>query len=156
MTMPALAAPAVISRRCNPYGHETGGPRHLIGGVYGPEHEGPQKWVCENPAIIRARMICEAGHRGQVMDLCRAHAIEIQRRQAGLCPPCAWPPEARSWQDVIDTLQRELGLLHAAGLWHTPEAQWKRNAIESAGHRMTELFQNGTIRKNPLTLTEIS
>lgn len=147
---------AFILGRCNPYGHETGGPARLLGGMYGPQFEGKHKWVCENPATVRARMICPAGHRGQEMKLCQGHAIEIQKRQSGLCPPCAWPPEALQWHEVIETLQNELQFLQVIGQWDTQEARIKRAGVEAAATRMTELYQNGTIRVSPLTLTEVS
>lgn len=153
-----MTTPAIITRRCNPYGHETGGPQRLLGGVYGPEYEGRYKWTCSHPATLRVRMSCEHGHRGQVMELCLPHAREIQRRQAGLCPACAWPPEARMWQEVIERLQNELAVLAAAGdyLLRSPQALRVKQRIEGAGYRMTELYQSGVIKKIPLTLTEVS
>lgn len=77
-------APAVLLGRCNPYGAETGGPRRVLGGLYGPgsaRTEGMQlpenvaqgEWRCANPAVIRCRMICRHGHTGQVMNLCSWH-----------------------------------------------------------------------------------
>ena len=143
-------------KRCNPYGHESGGPQRLLGGMYGPEFEGERKWVCENPAEVRARMMCARGHKGQVMDLCRQHAIEIQKRQSGLCPPCAWPPEAHIWHEVIEKTQNELAFLNQIGRWDSKEAMFKRAEVERASTRMTELYQSGVIQKNPLKLTEVS
>lgn len=142
--------------RCNPYGHESGGPKHLLGGMYGPQFEGETKWFCENPATVRARMMCQYGHKGQEMKLCQPHAIEIQRRQSGLCPPCAWPAEALQWHEVIETLQNELQFLNLIGRWDTGEARLKRAGVEAAATRMTELYQNGTIKNSPLVLTEVS
>jgi hypothetical protein len=147
---------AVVTRRCNPYGHETGGPRHLLGGVYGPEYEGKTKWVCKEAVTLRARMMCPHGHRGQVMDLCMQHAIEIQKRQAGLCTKCAWPPEALMWNEAISKLQQELAALYYAGLFGHPRGAAIRLQIEDAGHRMTELYQTGVIKKVGLQLVEIS
>jgi len=149
-------SPSVISRRCNPYGHESGGPKRLLGGLYGPEYEGERKWTCENPATLRTRMECPYGHRGQVMELCEDHAREIQRRQAGLCPPCAYPPEARMWTEVIERSQQDLAVLNARGQFNSARGRALRAGIESAGARMTELSQTGVIRKVPLKLTEIS
>lgn len=85
MTTPsATVAPGVILGRCNPYGAETGGPRRVLGGLYGPgsaRTEGMQlpenvaqgEWPCERRAEIRCRMTCACGHRGQVMELCSWH-----------------------------------------------------------------------------------
>lgn len=80
----ALAAPGVVLGRCNPYGAETGGPRHVLGGLYGPgsartpdmhlpENVEQGEWACTRRADIRCRMHCKCGHRGQVMDLCSWH-----------------------------------------------------------------------------------
>jgi hypothetical protein len=155
--MADLTGAAVLTKRCNPYGNATdAGPRRLLGGVYGPEYEGRYKWGCQNPATIRARAACEYGHRGQPMDLCVPHAREMQKRQMGLCPPCAWPPEALQWNEVIERSQNELAVLHARGQFHSARGVQLRAYIESAGHRMTELHQSGRIKNTPLTLTEIS
>src|ERR1700735_5043990 len=98
--------------RCNPFGHETGGPKRLLGGMYGPENEGPQKWFCEQPATHRVRMVCVVfGHTGEPMDLCAQHHAEIQRRQSALCTRCAFPPDARSVQEDITAAQWELQAL---------------------------------------------
>jgi hypothetical protein len=154
---PVLAAPSIVVRRCNPYGHESGGPKHLIGGVYGPEYEGKYHWVCHNPVTVRARMECIYWHRGQIMDLCRAHCIEIQRRQAGLCPKCAWPPEALMWNESIQRLQNELAVIALTDPYlHSPRAGSIKLQIEDAGQRMTELWQRAIIKKVGLKLTEIS
>jgi hypothetical protein len=159
---------AIVTARCNPFGHETGGPKHLMGGVYGPEHEGPQKWHCENPAVVRARMMCELGHKGQVMNLCRSHAIEIQRRQSDLCPPCAWPEAAIQLNEAINFVQMEISALITAGsdgggllvgpgaLVPVGEMNRLTRQMEGYQERMTELYRSGVIQKNPLTLTEIS
>lgn len=162
------ASAAVLTARCNPYGHETGGPKHLLGGLYDASHEGPHKWHCENPAIVRARMTCISGHRGQLMNLCRAHAIEISRRQSDLCPPCAWPPEAVGLNEAMNYLQAEMsallqagqvGGLLLAGSGTVVDGQRMRaiaRQLEQHQEQMTELYRAGRIQKNPLTLTEIS
>ena len=77
--------PAVLQRRCNPYGAESGGPRRVLGGLYGPRsaESAPDldlplnvtqgEWSCDVPAEVRCRMTCRCGHRGQVMELCSWH-----------------------------------------------------------------------------------
>jgi hypothetical protein len=148
-------APAILVGRCNPYGHATdAGPRHLLGGVYGPAYEGPTKWACEQPATGRYRMECQYGHRGQVMPLCLPHRIEIAKRQAGFCPPCGFPPEAQSLHEAIEREQGRLAVLYQMGSLHAVLVVQQR--IEAMGYRMTELYQAGVIRKEPLMLTEIS
>lgn len=166
--MTDLATPAIVTRRCNPYGHESGGPKHLLGGLYSADHEGPQKWVCKNAAVVRARMICRHEHRGQIMELCRSHAIEIQRRQSDLCPKCAWPPaalginEAMTWLqgEIVALMQagQEAGLLLGGGgtvVQGSSMAKLTR-ALEQHQEQMDELYRSGAIHKCPLTLTEIS
>lgn len=144
-------------QRCNPYGHATdAGPKHLMGGLYGPQYEGRYKWACENRVNVRARMACQFGHRGQEMYLCRPHAIEIQKRQSGLCTRCAWPPEAIAVNEQIERWRMELSIEAAAGNWNGATAARLRQSINDGGHRMTELYQMGIIKKEPLTLTEVS
>ena len=74
-------APAVLLGRCNPYGAETGGPKRVLGGLYGPqsaqtpdlhlpENVAQGEWSCPRRAEVRCRMVCRCGHRGQVMELC--------------------------------------------------------------------------------------
>jgi hypothetical protein len=78
---------ALVGRRCNPYGAESGGPKRILGGLHGPasarvdtdEVPGlPQsviegEWTCPNLAQVTVRMVCEHGHRGQRMELCSWH-----------------------------------------------------------------------------------
>jgi hypothetical protein len=151
-------SPAVITRRCNPYGHESGGPRHLLGGVYGPQYEGQYHWVCESPATHRVRMHCVLyGHSGPVMEICDQHHAEIQKRQAGLCTRCAYPPEARSCQEEIEAAQAELQRLVQAGWhWQDPKCSEQRHAIERGKVRMDELWTSGRIRSVPMKLEEIA
>lgn len=80
-------APAVLLGRCNPYGAETGGPRHVMGGLHGPgsarldtadlpglpESVVQGEWTCQWPAQVRVRMVCSCGHTGTVMELCSVH-----------------------------------------------------------------------------------
>lgn len=134
---------AVITARCNPFGHETGGPKRLLGGVYGPEYEGRMKWVCQRPADGMFRFICAgAGHRGAPQALCYPHVHEIQRRMSSLCPACAYPPEARSLTDQIERDQRELAWLNDRGLFNSRQGAELRRKIEVAGYRMTELAES--------------
>ena len=73
--------------RCNPYGAETGGPRHVMGGLHGPDSARvdtadmpglPEavvqgEWTCPQPAEVRVRMTCRCGHQGDPMALCSWH-----------------------------------------------------------------------------------
>src|SRR5487761_1599499 len=68
--------------RCNPYGYATDtGPKHLMGGFYGPEY---------------------AGHQGPIMDLCRGHVQELQARMSDCCTRCVWPDQARGVNEAMD------------------------------------------------------
>lgn len=153
------AAPAVLTRRCNPYGHATdAGPRHLLGGLYGPEYEGANKWVCENAATLRVRMTCRCGHRGQVMELCLPHAKEIQRRQSDLCPPCSTPPVARGVMEAMKAIENEIILTarQDSGLIPGKRARFLNKQMEHHQQQMNELMAAGVIHKCALTLEEIS
>jgi len=150
--------------RCNPYGYATdAGPKHLMGGFYGPEYAGKQVTlrdgihgpaVCERLADRRARLICQRGHAGPIMDLCARHAREIMDRMAQLCPRCAWPAEARGINDACDNLVAEIGQarldrdMHRAGKL---QAQ-----LDDYARQMDELMFRGVIAKVPLTLVEVS
>jgi len=188
-------APAVLLGRCNPYGAESGGPARVLGGLYGPgsaRTEGMHlpanvaqgEWICPNPAVVRCRMVCRHGHRGQVMHLCswhdetvyhaeftagttrqvsdtvrqRGHFEEIQRRQADLCPACAYPPPYGALAKEIQAWQADLSRYWAAGprAWHSPRAQAIRTQIDDAGKLMDLAIADGTIHKCPLTLVAVS
>jgi len=86
--MSVLSAPGVILGRCNPYGAESGGPRRLLGGMYGPgsartegmslpENVEQGEWACTRRADVRCRMVCAHGHTGQVMELCSWHDDKV-------------------------------------------------------------------------------
>jgi hypothetical protein len=83
-------ADMLLLERCNPYGAETGGPRHVMGGLYGPrsaatpddtlpENVQQGEWLCRQQAQVRAYLLCRCGHRGRVMPLCSWHD-EISER----------------------------------------------------------------------------
>lgn len=84
----ALTAPGVVLGRCNPYGAETGGPRRILGGLYGPrsaqtpdmhlpQNVAEGEWACQRRADVRCRMVCKCLHRGQVMELCSWHDDKV-------------------------------------------------------------------------------
>ena len=165
------AAPAILSRRCNPFGQETGGPKRLLGGVYGPEYEGLHKWGCTRIAESRYRMTCRCGHRGQPMWLCGpgmvtdpqgvqyfhpGHVAEFSKRASDFCPVCAFPPEARQWSEVAERSQGELMYLEGIGFIGSPQWRSLKRSVEDARTRLDELNESGRIHKCPLTLTEIS
>ena len=101
MTSPAAAA--VLVTRCDAFGAETGGPRHLLGGLYGPEANGPKHWYCKNPMDGRYTMSCAHAHKGLPQNLCHEHVYMIRKRMSGICPPCVSPPAAR---EITEAMQR--------------------------------------------------
>jgi len=77
-------AGTLLLERCSPYGAETGGPRHVMGGLYGPGSAATPddtlplnvqqgEWLCRNQAQVHAYLICGCGHKGRVMALCSWH-----------------------------------------------------------------------------------
>jgi hypothetical protein len=170
--MSALTGATLIMPRCNPYGHETGGPKRLLGGLYGPEYEGDRKWHCDRKAEGRYRMICRCGHVGQAMPLCGpglvrnatsgaeyrhpGHVAQIQQRAAGLCPRCAYPQNVVELAQLADRAQWEYQRLASVGLGLAPAAQRYRQAMEAARGRLDALRLVGVIHNCPLVLREVS
>ena len=152
--------------RCNPFGYATdAGPRHLMGGMYGPEYAGRQvllpsgtrgPGVCprQAEAEYRAVMVCEFGHKGPVMDLCRTCWGTIQGRMADCCTRCVWPDEARALNEEINRLLPELQ--RAADRADTATTGRLQARVEDLGRQMDELRDRGIIRKVPMRLVEVS
>lgn len=154
---PPPSSAAIVVKRCNPFGHGTDrGPKHLMGGLYGPEYEGRIKWVCELPAEVRAFMTCRHGHRGQDMDLCRPHVAMIQKRMSGICPKCVMPDLARGLHEDIQRAQGAFARAYMAGI----RDQSILGPLEARANQlceaMNELVANGTCHRCPLTLHERS
>lgn len=191
----SLSAPGVLLGRCNPYGAETGGPKRILGGLYGPgsartpdmhlpENVEQGEWACERRAEVRCRMVCEHGHRGQVMELCswhddtvyhgemvagvlrqvsspvrqHGHFEEIQRRQAGSCPACLFPPPYAELAKEVQAWQATLTGYWVRGprAWHSPAAQALRTRVDDAGLLMDQARAAGIIHNCPLTLVPVS
>lgn len=151
---PAGASPAFNAARCNPYGHETGGPKHLFGGLFSSAAEGPYKWTCQSRADGRYVMYCPAGHTGPVIELCYAHVYMIGKRMAGVCTRCAMPEEAREvWED----LQRQYTQFTRAK--NADDQRAMRSIalrIEDLNQLSVEQVMRGIVRKIPMQLREIS
>jgi len=165
----------LLTQRCDPYGAESR--IQLMGGMFPESMNGPHHWFCPNNADARYRMVCtggryghavandggsfkpyvcDGGHKGQIMALCKEHVAEIGRRQAGFCPACGFArhiPEVRSVLERIDWLQQQLQ-------YHDPFdfiGQLKiQHAIEAEGHKMTEFYEQGITHRCPLVLREVS
>jgi hypothetical protein len=134
-----------------------------MGGFYGPEYAGDQTVlsdgihgpaICQRTAEVRARMVCERGHEGPIMDLCRAHVMELTARMSDTCTRCVWPAEARSINDAMDVTMVRMADARDRG-----DAVTLGNLnshLDDLRHDMDELRNRGTIAKVPLTLVEVS
>lgn len=150
--------------RCNPYGYATdAGPKHLMGGHYGPEYAGKQTTlrdgihgpaVCERIADRRVRLICERGHAGPIMDICGIHAREIMDRMAQCCTRCVWPAEARGVDEACNWIMTEMADARAKG----DAVRYARleASLNDHARQMDELVARGVIAKVPLKLVEVS
>jgi hypothetical protein len=150
--------------RCNPYGYATdAGPKHLMGGFYGPEYAGDQAVladgvhgpaVCERDATMRVRMVCELGHAGPVMDVCAWHARNLQETKSDCCTRCVWPGQARGVNEAMDDVMLRMADARAAG--DQLRLRTLNGHLEDLRRQMDELRDRGVIRKVPLTLVEVS
>jgi hypothetical protein len=134
-----------------------------MGGFYGPEYAGDQTVlpdgihgpaICTEDAVARMRMVCEFGHKGPIMDLCRRHARELQARMSDTCTRCVWPDAARGVNDEMDRVMRRMA-----------DARDARDAVtlRNLGSRLDDLRRDmdglrtqGIIKKVPLKLVEVS
>jgi hypothetical protein len=150
--------------RCNPYGYATdAGPRHLMGGFYGPEYAGDKTVladgihgpaICTRDASVRARMVCERGHKGPEMDLCLGHVFYLQNNMSECCTRCVWPGEARGVNEAMDYVMVRMADARDA---HDMVTLRKLNSqLDDLRHQMDELMARGVIAKVPLKLVEIS
>lgn len=155
----------MITARCNPYGYATdAGPRHLMGGFYGPEYAGKQTVladgihgpaICERNATVRARMVCvKEGHAGPVMDLCLPHVMELRARMADCCTRCVWPNEARGINDAMDYVM--VRMADARDREDRVTLDKLNSQLNDLRYQMDELRMRGIIAKVPLELVEIS
>lgn len=150
--------------RCNPYGYATdAGPKHLMGGFYGPEYAGKQTTfhdgihgpaVCTRTATVRARMTCPNEHMGPVMDLCLVHVAELQARMSDCCTACVWPDAARGINESMDYVM--LRMADARAREDLPTLRRLGDQLDDLRHQMDDLHQRGIIAKVPLKLVEVS
>ena len=143
----------LLTERCDPYGAESA--IRLVGGLYSEAHLGKHMWHCPTRADPgRYMMECPYGHRGDVMPLCTGHRVEVQRRQAGMCTRCAYPPEAAAIELAIRAAQADLGV--AVQRMDRRETARIQQKIEDLRHHMTDMFHRGIIKRVPLRLIEVS
>ena len=154
----------LLTERCNPYGFGTdSGPKHLMGGIFGPEYAGKDLvladgvsgiGICPNRVDAVYVMKCPVGHTGPRMPLCYPHRVMIQKRMAATCTRCVMPPESRElWerqQHYADLLVR------ATRARDEREANRLRAILEDIGNQQVELTLRGLTPKRPLRLEEVS
>lgn len=162
----------LLTARCDPYGAESR--IQLMGGIYDESHTGRIKWHCEKQARARYRMICAGGdygtrtapdggivaatvcpggHQGQPMALCDDHRREIARRQAGACPACLYPAEARATIAQLEQVQAQIAGL---GFFRLPELAALTSRSDQLMAAGDEMIARGVIHKCPLNLVEVS
>jgi hypothetical protein len=145
-------AATLIGGRCNPYGAETGGPRHVLGGLYGPnsartpgmglpEAVEQGEWACEQPAAVRCRMWCQCGHKGQVMALCSWHDDTSITSEivAGVTRKMVSPVRVRGHFEEIQ--RRQSGSCPAC-LWPPPYGELQRE-VQSWQAEMHAIYAAG-------------
>lgn len=154
----------LLHQRCDPYGFGSDrGPRHLMGGVFGPEYAGRDLvledgvhgiGVCERDAAGWFVMTCPAGHTGPRMPLCYPHVAMITRRMAATCTACVMPPESRGlWEDQ----RRAEEALRRAHQARDGQAVRRIQArIEDIGKAQVELTNRGLTPRRPMRLVEVS
>lgn len=159
--------------RCDPYGAESR--IRLLGGMAPDSQLGRIMWHCEAQAVGRFRMICTGGvygertaadggqlpayqcpggHRGQPMPLCADHRRGIARRQAGLCPACAWPPRARELQEALERCQTDMR--NAFQLGYIVAAARLGDTHQDLEAQLTEMAHRGQVHRCALRLVEVS
>lgn len=154
----------LLKLRCNPYGFTTdAGPRHLMGGIFGPEYAGPDLvladgihgiGVCVNEAQGWFVMRCPAGHTGPRMPLCPDHVGVLQARYSACCTRCVMPPESRAlWEDQ-ERATAELRRAFSAG--DRAAVARIQSRIEDIGREQVALTMRGLTPKRPMKLVEIS
>jgi hypothetical protein len=153
------AGTGVITRRCDLFGMESGGPRHLEGGFIPVSQLGAHAWYCRARADLRVRATCRCGHRGQPVWVCNGHRMMWQKRAVGVCPPCAHPPKERGIQEAMQRIR--VGA--AARMMRAPDMITAKRINDQAlgglwdlQDKLNELVQRGIVHQCPLTLTEVS
>ena len=154
----------LLHQRCDPYGYGSDrGPRHLMGGVFGPEYAGGDLvledglhgiGVCERHADGWFTMQCPAGHVGPRMPLCYQHKAMIEHRMAATCTACVMPPESRSlWEDQR---RAEESLRRAMAARDGQAVRRIQARIEDIGQQQVELTLRGLTPRRPMRLVEVS
>lgn len=154
----------LLHQRCDPYGFGSDrGPRHLMGGLFGPEYAGRDLvlgdglhgiGVCERDADGWFVMTCPAGHTGKPMPLCYAHVAMITKRMAATCTACVMPPASRELWEAQERATAELRRAYAARDGRAVASIQAR--IEDIGQQQVELTRRGLTPKRKMRLVEVS
>lgn len=145
------AGSGVLVTRCDPFGMESGGPKHLEGGFYGTDAVGPHLWYCKARADSRYRTYCRCGHKGQPKWLCGGHVMMIRQRMSGVCPPCAHPPaEIEIQAQMQGVRQSAVPGMSATQLMGLEGRLWMLQ------ENLNELVAKGIVHRCRVKLTEVS
>jgi hypothetical protein len=87
-----------IKTRCNSYGAENPGGHPTAFGGFLADIPVAVANICRNEAVHRFRWVCDHGHEGSIVSLCKQHYLEFTgavevpwnvRRDVQACPRCA-------------------------------------------------------------------
>lgn len=145
------AGAGVLVRRCDPFGFESGGPKHLEGGFYGMESLGPHLWHCTARADARYRYVCRCGHKGKKQWLCNGHVRSVFQRMSGVCPPCAHPPAEVELQAQMVQLRAS-----ASPRMGASELMGIEGRLWLLQEKLNELVERGTVHRCRVRLIEVS
>ena len=159
--------------KCNPYGYATdAGPRHVMGGRFGPEYAGHKMLhdqegtrglgVCDQgpgrspaDATRRVRMTCPHGHTGPIMNLCDHHFLLIQSKYSQTCTRCVMPEQSLQLEREMEMIMRDIG--DAAAADDRARVHALQQGLNDKRQQMDELMARGIIKARvPLTLVEVS
>lgn len=86
MGAPDFTGAVLLSDWCDLFGNgNMRGNEKVLGGL--GSQQASTHWHCRNKSIGRFRMVCEHGHKGQVMKPCQTHYNEFNN-QVKFCPRC--------------------------------------------------------------------
>lgn len=146
------AGDGVLVQRCDPFGYESGGPRHLEGGFYGLDSLGPHLWQCKARADARYKMTCRCGHAGRPAWLCNGHAAVFHYRMSGVCPPCVHPARELEIQAAMASIRNS-----APDLPPTMAAYAAaQDKLWDLQDQLNELVKRGIVHRCRVRLVEVS
>lgn len=81
----------LISDWCDIFGDDINGAKRILGGLENDNARVTTNWYCPTRAVGRFRMVCDHGHKGQVIKPCEKHRREFDGK-VKFCPRCNIPP----------------------------------------------------------------